>query len=135
VHKFKQGRDREEGFERNGIYLPFAKYGLFREDTTFDEFVRGISEINDDDADAHFRSQHAFMRDGRRDIPMDFIGRLETLGPDVSHIAERLGFPHVRLHHMEKTDHAGYRQYYNGETRRLVEQRYGEDLERFGYEF
>jgi hypothetical protein len=135
LHKFKQGKDREEGFERNGVYLPFAQYGLFHADTSFGEFVRGISDIDDTDADAHFRSQHAFIRDGQQEIPMDFIGRLETLGADVSHIAGRLGFRHVRLHHMERTDHAGYRRYYDAETRKLVKRRYAEDLERFGYEF
>ncbi|MBW1789280.1 MAG: sulfotransferase family 2 domain-containing protein [Deltaproteobacteria bacterium] len=135
LHKFKQGKDREEGFVKKGVYLPFAEYGLFHPGTSFGEFVKGISEIDDNDADAHFRSQHAFIRDGQRDIPMDFIGRLETLGPDVSHIAEKLGFPDVPLHHMEKTDHAGYRQYYTADTRKLVARRYGEDLERFGYSF
>lgn len=64
----------------------------------------------------------------------DFTGRFETLREDFAKVCARIGATGT-LPHMNKTDHAGYRAYYDDETRQMVASIYAEDLERLGYSF
>ncbi len=41
----------------------------------------------------------------------------------------------MQLPHENRTEHEHYTRYYDPETIRLVAQRYGEDIERFGYRY
>ena len=96
---------------------------------------------------------------------VDFVGRFERLQEDFDTVCQQLGLPPMKLPHVNKAqDHArktrpglhprpllrylrkGYyrrpapqfphwRDYYDEETRQLVETLYREDIERFGYRF
>lgn len=63
--------------------------------------------------------------------------RYEYLQEDVLNICDMLNLkPLHHLRHMNKTNrNPDYRVYYNKETRKIVEQKYQEDIERFGYTF
>jgi hypothetical protein len=71
------------------------------------------------------------------ELAMDFVGRFENLLPDFATICGRLGIdpvpplPHVfnsrRQHH--------YRDYYDGESRAWIAERFARDIDFFRYEF
>ncbi len=63
------------------------------------------------------------------------IGRFERFEEDFARICEHIGIPPGPLPHMNRTSHGGYRDYFDRETRALVESYYAEDLERFDYAF
>lgn len=64
----------------------------------------------------------------------DQIGRYEILAQDFKLILNRLGLD-GELPHFNQTKRQPYQVYFDEETRRLAEQFYREDLERFGYRF
>jgi len=135
LHKIREDGDVHELFTKEGLYSPFKRYGLFRAGMSFEEFVKAISAIDDDEADVHFRSQHRFISEERGVILLDFVGRFEHLERDVTRVAKKLGLEEIRLHHLEKTDHRHYREYYGLKSRKRIERRYKKDLELFDYSF
>ena len=97
---------------------------------------------------SHVRRQTGFVPDladgmlyGVRldpDRPLDFVGRLETLEEQFDWVQRHLGMPDPRP--LRRSNAAGngrgpYPPYFDGGTRRLVEELYAADLERFGYRF
>lgn len=110
--------------------------GFFPKES-FKSFVKKVCKISDRRSDKHFRSQHCFLLDKKgRWIP-DFLGKFENLEEDFKKICKKMGvskppsLPHKRK--SKRID--GYRDYYDEETKRLVERRYKKDLELFGYKF
>lgn len=65
---------------------------------------------------------------------VDFVGRFENLEEDFREVCRRIGIS-VELPHINKSGRAGYRDYYDDETRELTARLYAEDIERFGYRF
>lgn len=109
----------------------------FHEGMDFKSFAKEVSSISDNFSDRHIKSQHCFLLDKKgRWIP-DFLGKFENLEEDFKKICKKMGvskppsLPHKRK--SKRID--GYRDYYDEETKRLVERRYKKDLELFGYKF
>ena len=74
--------------------------------------------------------------------PLSFIGTVDAFEADLRRVAEILGLPAPGAVHRNSSGcGAGrprrerYRAYFDGETRRLVEEMYGADLEFTGYRF
>ena len=122
----------------------------------FAEFVEAVCEIPDDQANPHFRSQHTvicgrgedrtpiaslFHRFRERDKPImaDFVGRYENLAADFSVVAERIGgtqklqLPHILRSKSRKS--RPYTEFYDARLKKLVYERYQEDIEIFGYSY
>jgi hypothetical protein len=81
------------------------------------------------------RPQLVWLRDSRGGLPLDFIGRFETLQRDFESVCGRLGVIVAPLPHARKGGGADYRQHYDDRTRALVARVYAEEIELFGYSF
>lgn len=68
-----------------------------------------------------------------RDI-IDFVGRFERLEEDFAYVCRRIGID-AQLPHLNPSRHAHYREYYDAETREIVERHFARDIQRFGYAF
>ncbi|MFQ5509850.1 MAG: sulfotransferase family 2 domain-containing protein [Leptospirillia bacterium] len=81
------------------------------------------------------RTQKDFVTDETGRLIVDYIGRLETLSDDFSHVLRTLGLKQVRLPQINRSSHKPYQDYYTDTGRELVAQAFGEDIEMFGYDF
>ncbi|MEM7365985.1 MAG: sulfotransferase family 2 domain-containing protein [Pseudomonadota bacterium] len=123
-------------FNEDGVAHCLAGFDAFYADMSFEAFIAAVCSIDDDDADEHCRAQSAFITNVNGEISVDFVGRFETLSDDFNTVANKLrwslGSPLPRLQSTPRTD---YREYYNAETTRLVEQRFLNDITLFDYQF
>jgi hypothetical protein len=78
--------------------------------------------------------QSEFVLDDSGEPLVDFVGRYESLANDFAEVCNRVRVE-CRLPHRNRSAHGDFRQYYTAETEALVREAYGEDIERFGYEF
>jgi len=121
-----------------GIFLGLLKYHKFYEGMSFKEFAKAIHSIPDKKADPHFRSQYALLTDKQGDLIPDFIGKFENLEKDYKKICKKIRVDNPpKLSHIRKTKkrQRNYRDYYDEETKKLVQERYKKDLKMFDYKF
>jgi chondroitin 4-sulfotransferase 11 len=119
-----------------GVAHCLARFDAFRAGMSFDDFVRAVAAIPDEEADDHFRSQHTFVTNACGTIAIDFVGRFETLAHDFRRVGERVGLPSLTLPHVQgATTPKRYLEYYSEQTRNIVASRFDEDLKLFGYVF
>jgi len=134
LSKIDPTEDDDGTFYRNGVEFNFWKYGdMFHSQMSFSDFVRATTSIPDEEADIHFSSQYRHLTDRHRNLVPDFIGRFESLAGDLEELRSRMHMPKTAPPHKMKTEHKHYSHYYTEETRALVEGRYPEDIELFGY--
>jgi len=80
--------------------------------------------------------QAKFLFDERRYRLVNFVGRFENLDEDFAKVCDKLGLgPQSLPHENAARARRPYRDYYNAQTRALVETLYREDIERFGFTF
>lgn len=105
------------------------------------EFERQLSAWFDYDKQdhnliSHDRSQSDFVLNARGELAVQKILRFERLADDFSVFAEQLGLPSGALTWFGKAERSRrYQDYYTPQSRRLVEKRFGEDLELFQYQY
>ncbi len=85
----------------------------------------------------HLLPQKAYVTSAEGEVIVDWVGRFESLHEGMEEVCGRLGIPFdgldgVNASGREARDTA---QWYDGESRRLVEELWGEDIAFFGYEF
>jgi hypothetical protein len=66
---------------------------------------------------------------------VDYIGRFETLGDDFREVCTRIGIPHKELPKINTNKYQHYSQYFNNDTRKIIEQRFQKDIEIFDHYF
>ena len=103
---------------------------------SFDDFVRFVCRVPNALCERHIMPQASFFMPGE----VDFIGRVETASDDLAYVIQRLDLGdnalECLLQRMHRTEgRKNYTEYYDTELRRLVGERYAEDIERFGYRF
>lgn len=117
---------------------PRGEEGRFYPGMPFAGFVEAVHATPDGEANAHFRSQHATVCGPDGLVMADFVGRFENLRADFAAVADRIGEPGLALPHRLKSkvrESRHYRDFYDDRLRRLVAERYEEDVESFGYRF
>jgi len=126
----------KDGF-LNGMWIDFWKFkGKFYPNMSFKEFVRSVHSIPDYKSDTHFKSQYCFVFDKKGSMIPDFIGKLESFGKDYKKICERIegGFNEQLIHfHRSASPNLNFDDYYDEETKKLVQERYKEDFKLFSY--
>jgi hypothetical protein len=65
---------------------------------------------------------------------VDFVGRYESIEEDFARACRKIGIDAV-LPHVNRSEHAHYRDYYTAETKSIVRALFARDIERFGYAF
>ena len=107
----------------------FDKYDI-PHGCSFDYFVRRISDIPDDKADQHFRSQYHELYYQDKLVP-DFVGKFESLNDDWSRLNSLIDLDLSPLPHHNKTDDKTID--ISLPLCRLIRERYADDFEAFGY--
>lgn len=91
--------------------------------------------------------QYEFIMNHNGDIIVDYIGRFENLQNDFDVICNALGLKDVKLPHVNKAREASfmqkffrkskrhYSEYYDKETKEIVENAYKKDIQIFNYSF
>ncbi len=128
-----------------------SRYPGLSEGMSFEEFVRflaGDPGGSDRHADRHWASQHLFLLDDSGRVPVQFVGRVETLQRDFGQVCRALGLTGMDLpvlntrggwqereQGLQARDPHEYRQHYSDITRDLIAARYATDIQAFGYTF
>lgn len=121
---------------RPGVANCLARFDAFVAGMSFAEFVRAVASIGDEEADAHFRSQHTFVTDAAGNLAIDFVGRYEQLADDFRTVGRAIGLPPIELPRLQAVRRPEkYAAFYTEETRQIVGQRFRRDVEMFGYRF
>ena len=92
--------------------------------------------LSDHNIRAHRRSQIDFIRNRQGEIAVDHILRFENLEDDFSDLLTRF---RIRNKMVAKIGDSGrrrkYRDFYTPDARRLVDNVFGQDIEKLGYSF
>lgn len=92
--------------------------------------------LSDHNERAHRRTQLAYLRDQHGKLAVDSLLSFETISEDFSALLEACGIKGLKLPFRGRAGRKrGYRDYFNSESRKLVEDAFGEDLDAFGYTF
>lgn len=103
---------------------------------TFKQYLKNLSEIPDEYADEHFRSQHTFVFDTNSNQLADYVGKLENLGEEIRYLNEKFNFPFENIGHFgNRSIHKHYSYYYDDEMIDIMKKRYVKDLELFEYQY
>ncbi len=81
------------------------------------------------------RPQTYWLRNSKGAIPLDFIGRFETLDDDFTVCCRRMNIASIALPHTRKGSYASYREAYDRPLTELVGAVYREEIDMFGYSF
>ena len=125
------------GFKRADLNPPGEKV-RFYPGMPFAEFVEAVHATPDEEANPHFRSQHLTVCDPQGQVMADFVGRFENLREDFATVSRRIGTPELELPHRLKSksrESRPYTDFYDGQLRDLVHDRYREDIEIFRFSY
>jgi len=81
------------------------------------------------------KPQLYWIKNFHGDIPLDYIGRFETINEDFKKICEALQIPPITLPHIIKGSGESYHDHYDKESIDIVMKTYKEEIEMFGYYF
>tara|TARA_Y100000593_G_scaffold44144_1_gene84230 strand:- start:1387 stop:1989 length:603 start_codon:yes stop_codon:yes gene_type:complete len=113
-----------------GWYDKESKKKYIDKFSSFDDFVKNSNYDDLMKNQIHFRPQCYYL-----DGPVDFLGRYEDLQSGIDTICDQLEIPRQQLPHKNKSNHKDYTKYYNDETRKIVAEKYADDIREFGYKF
>ncbi|WP_455234173.1 sulfotransferase family 2 domain-containing protein [Thiogranum longum] len=126
-------KNKFEDWHLTGERFQFENYlfGVLYQNMSFDEFVDVISDIPDNLADPHFKSQYSICyNNGRRMV--EHIWNLEEADIKQAEIEQRTGLADLPV--INRSLSTGWSQYYSPQSFEKALRRYEKDIETFGYE-
>jgi hypothetical protein len=99
--------------------------------TSFSNFIREVSKLSDDESEHHFRSQTWFLKGVECEYE---VFKLEELNKNWGKLCDMLG-KKTKLPHNKKSNRKDYKEYYTPELIELVNKRFNDDLNTFGYTY
>lgn len=97
---------------------------------TFEKFVM---DFNNQEHQRPFRqTQLSWLTDEEGNFLVDKVLRFEKLTEGWEEVQAQLQI-NIPLPHINKSKHRDYKHYYNKRMKKAVEERFGEDIEAFGY--
>ncbi|WAJ70692.1 sulfotransferase family 2 domain-containing protein [Catenovulum adriaticum] len=131
-------------------------YRDYHKKLSFKEFlIEGLPDKSSySDAYRHLLPQYDFLHDDSGNLIVDFVGKFEQLQTDFDYVCDQLGFHDSELPHInsskkksrlqkilsfefkksnDKRKH--YTEYYDEESKKIVEDMYLKDIETFAYQF
>jgi hypothetical protein len=123
-------------FEKGGVARRvIEKDNRLRGGVSFHQFVQFLKENPLLRKDQHFLPQRNFLSDDGWDN-VDFIGRMEDFNQEWKRMCKLSGFPYRELMKTNTTVvRNSYREFYSDATRKVAEEIYGDDVEKFKYKF
>jgi hypothetical protein len=94
-----------------------------------------LATISDRGLSFSRQTQLSFIADENDNLLVDFVARFETLENDFLVIRDRAGFATKNLPYLNATKHAHYSEYYNEESKHIVEELFARDIDFFGHRF
>jgi hypothetical protein len=136
LNKIKQDKNFQSKHFTDGVMKKFHRFNAFYAGMPFTEFLRAVAGIPDCDADGHFASQYTRLVQSK-ELVVTHLARFENYQGEVKRFLNMIGIEgEIELPHLNRTmKRMPYGGYYDAETIRLVEERYGEDIQRFDYQF
>lgn len=127
--------DRMVSYYRYRLKVP--QKGTEKIEVGFKEWIVKVFQERDlryYDFPKMFLPQGDWLKDEFGNIELDFIGRFETIEEDFKELCKELDVK-LELPHLNKTQRTPYQEYYDKETRSIIEDNFAEDIETFGYSF
>lgn len=127
---------------RNPYCRAVSSWKFLAKKMSFVEFLNyNPNQLNDNNRNYfiyHTIPQYDFISDQDGSIDyLDYIGKLENINDTLNYIIQN-GYSDLEVHkfpHKRKTRHKHYTQYYNDETKQIVEHKYSRDIDYFKYKF
>ena len=124
-------------FIRNPWDRMVSEYKWAYYSLSFEDYINRIlyvveNRIKLETKNAHFRPQIEYINND-----LDFIGRFENFNQDIEKVSSLIGldFDIKKLPHEKKTNRKHYKEYYNEQTKQIINNIYKEDIKQFDYEF
>ena len=114
------------------VSLYFYKRERFNYEESFTDFCKNAAEYVLEKP-GHRRQVDMLMING--EIAVDFVGKMENFQTDFDVVCRHLNIEETTLPHINQTKHKPWQEYYNDESRKIIEEIYKEDIDYFGYEF
>jgi chondroitin 4-sulfotransferase 11 len=96
----------------------------------FNSFVKDFENNETLQTWLHFLPMTSFIDD-----EIKFVGRFENLQNDFNDVCDNIGILRIPLNKINVSKHAHYSTYYNKKSKKIVENFYKKDINRFGYSF
>ena len=124
-------------FIRNPWDRMVSEYKWAYYSLSFEDYINRIlyvveNRIKLETKNAHFRPQIEYINND-----LDFIGRFENFNQDIEKVSSLIGldFDIKKLPHEKKTNRKHYKEYYNEQTKQIINNIYKDDIKQFDYEF
>ena len=116
--------------------LPGRLFNILKINNKPWKFPKSLPDCLKNYKERWLNNQHYFDKNGE---PIcDFYIRYENLEEDYKKVCEHLGMPYKKLPRLKteiRNDRSHYSTFYNGETKKIVENMFKRQIEAFGYKF